>query len=254
MTTSTDQSGERALRVIGLNLLHGGGTRVPALADAVIALEADVAVLPEFRPNGKRADQLMSALARAGFVHQEWTNPPDPLAPNGVAIVSRLPFDAVLLPFAGSPNGQRVLEVQVAGVDVVGVYFPNQAPKVRFWREEFLPWSRARLAAPAVLIGDWNTGSHYLDEAGATLPGAAEFDAMTTMGWTDAWRSLHPDGREFTWYSRPWWNGFRIDHAFLAPSMRPRLLDARYEHGTRTDRPGVPVTVSDHSAVIVDLA
>ena len=254
MVSTTAEEDERCLRVVGLNLLHGGGPRVRALADAVIALEPDVAVLPEFRPGSPRAGELMAVFNAAGFAHQRWTTPQDPLVANGVAIVSKVPFDTVNLPFQGSPNGQRVLEVQVTGVDVVGVYFPNRAPKVRFWREEFLPWARLRLASPTVVIGDWNSGSHHVDEAGATLQGAAEFEAMTAMGWTDAWRSRHPDGREFTWYSPGWWNGFRLDHAFLAPSLAPRLLDARYEHGTRPDRPGLAARVSDHSAIVVDLA
>jgi exodeoxyribonuclease-3 len=250
--TST-QPAERSLRVVGLNLLLGGGTRVATLVDAINRLEADVAVLPEFRPTGHRACELLNALDTAGLRYAAWTTPPDPLVPNGVAIVSRTPFASVSHPLATSPNTHRVLQVELAGIDIVGVYFPLDAPKVRFWREEFLPWVGTRLGSPTLVIGDWNSGRHHADEAGAKLLASKEFEAMASTGWTDAWRAIHPDGREYTWYSRRSWNGFRLDHAFLTPALAPRLLDARYDHTTRPDRADVKVTVSDHSAMVVDL-
>jgi hypothetical protein len=54
--------------------------------------------------------------------------------------------------------------------------------------------------------GVWNCGSHHIDPTGATLLAAPEGEAMTTMGWIDAWRSKYPEGREFTWFSRRWGN------------------------------------------------
>ena len=250
---SSTQPGERTLRVVGLNLMHGGGRRVDALADAITRLEADVAVLTEFRPMGARASELLTTLHTAGLKYAEWTPPPDPLVPNGVAIVSRTPFASVGHPLASSPNAHRVLQVELPGIDIVGVYFPLDAPKVRFWREEFLPWVGTRLGSPTLVMGDWNSGRHHVDEVGDTLLASDEFASMASTGWTDAWRAIHSDGREYTWYSRPWWNGFRLDHAFLTPALVPRLLDARYDHTTRPDRADIRVTVSDHSAIVVDL-
>ena len=69
------------------------------------------------------------------------------------------------------------------------------------------------------------------------------------MGWVDAWRDRNPEGREFTWFSpRPDQNGFRLDHAFLSPTLASRLRDVRYDHSTRESH------ASDHSALVVDLA
>ena len=70
---------------------------------------------------------------------------------------------------------------------------------------------------------------------------------MSAMGWVDAWRTLHPDDREYTWYSRPRNNGFRLDHAFLSPELAPSLQSARHVHSTRAEG------VTDHSAIVVDL-
>ena len=235
-----------AMRVVGLNIQHGGGRRGPNIADALAALRPDVVVLSEFHPTDP-GQELLKRLAGIGLSHVESRVSPDPAYPNTVAIVSKFPIDDVRPPFVDSLNGHRVLEARIQDVLVSGVYFPLGGPKVAFWRNEFLPYARERLAGPALLIGDWNSGSHYLDETGATLYGAAEFESMSTMGWCDAWRSLNPDGREFTWYSSPHNNGFRLDHAFLSPSLTPRLASARYAHETR--RRGV----TDHSALVIDL-
>lgn len=235
-----------AMRIVALNVQHGGGRRTAAIVDALAAYRADVVVLSEFRPTS-RGQGLLEKLAGLGLSQHACGASLDPAHRNTVAIASRFAIDDPRTPIIDSLNVHRVLEARIGGVLVAGVYFPLGGPKVAFWRNEFLPYARERLAEPALLIGDWNSGSHYLDEAGATLDGAAEFEAMSTMGWCDAWRSLNPDGREYTWYSSPHNNGFRLDHAFLSPSLTPRLLWAQYAHEIR--RRGV----TDHSALVVDL-
>jgi exonuclease III len=247
VTGKLPRSDAVAMRVVALNVQHGGGRRTTAIVAALAAQQADVVVLSEFHPAG-RGHALLDGLASLGLTHHASGTSPDPSQPNTVGIASRFPLVDAGPPIAEPLNGHRILEARIEGIVIAGVYFPGLAPKVAFWRNVFLPYARERLAVQALVIGDWNTGSHYLDEAGATLSGAAEFESMSAMGWCDAWRSLNPDGREFTWYSNmPHNNGFRLDHAFLSPSLTPRLLSARFEHETR--RPGI----SDHSALVVDL-
>ena len=188
-----------------------------------------------------------NSLGGIGFVHQLTADGDAPQDARAVAIASRHPFDEARQPITAGPNRQRLLEVRVGDVLVGGAYFPLKKPKVAFWRDEFLPYAESRLDEPAILIGDWNSGQPYRDEAGATLYAVREFSRLSEMGWVDAWRSRNPDGREFTWYSKPYGNGFRLDHAFLSPSLAPRLLDVRYDHSTRESG------TSDHSALVVDL-
>lgn len=235
------------MRVVALNIQHGGGRRTRAIADAILAAEPDVVVLSEFHasPTGSR---LLEQLAAAGLTEHAHGEPAATDYPNSVGVASRLALTNARFPLAASSaNRQRILEVDVGGLTLGAVYFPLGKPMVAFWREEFLPYAASRIEQPCLLVGDWNSGLHHLDETGATLHGAAEFGTMTNTGWVDGWRRLHRDGREYTWYST-FGNGFRLDHAFLSPSLAPRLLSSVYRHETRASG------VSDHSALIVELA
>ncbi len=243
-------------RFIALNVRSGGAPRAAALADLVVQSHADVAVLSEAYSTGH--DQvLLNALRSRGYVHQATAHSDTTNTADATAIVSRLPISSVRQPITHGPNRQRVLEAQIGGVLVVGAYFPLEKPKVRFWREEFLPYAATRLDQDAILLGDWNSGSHFRDEQGKTLDGAAEFEQLSAAGWIDAWRAARDDNsREYTWSSSQG-NGFRLDHAFLAPSLASRLVEARYLQGAREDpivnARGETTTATDHAALIVDL-
>lgn len=235
------------LRIVALNLRSGGAPRVEALVAAVDAHRPDVVVLGEAYPTGHQ-QVVLDALGGIGLEHRLTVEGDLPQYPRGVAIASRFPLETARQPLASGANRQRLLEARVRGVLVAGAYFPLKKPKVEFWCDDFLPYAERRLGEPAILVGDWNSGQPYLDEAGATLYAAREFARLSEMGWVDAWRSRNPDGREFTWYSKPWGNGFRIDHAFLSPALAPRLLGVRYDHSTRESG------ATDHSALVVDIA
>jgi len=232
------------LRIVTLNIRHGGGSHIDAIAAALVRHDADVLVLSEYHANDSGC-LLRDRLRDAGYLH--WADGCPPVGTNSVAVTSRTPFAGTALPLGESANRHRVVEVAVDGFTLGAVYFPQKAAKVTFWREEFLPLAAVQLTQPYVFIGDWNTGRHYADEAGATFFAAAEFVALSNTGWTDAWRSLHPQERDYTWFSTAG-NGFRLDHAFLSPSLAPRLADARLSHTERLER------VTDHSALIVELA
>ena len=91
------------------------------------------------------------------------------------------------------------------------------------------------LSEPSLLIGDLNTGRHYEDEAGATFVSAHQFDTILDQGWIDAWRQRNPETHEFTWYSRGYNNGFRLDHALASPALNKKLKDVFYSHKERED-------------------
>lgn len=106
---------------------------------------------------------------------------------------------------------------------------------------------------PALLIGDTNSGRPVLDEENAVFgPRYAEwFDRIERTGWRDAFRHLHGERREYTWYSPNGGNGFRLDEAFVNRALLPRLISVRHEWG-RHPADARRDALSDHAALIVD--
>ncbi len=228
------------MRLLTLNLRHGGGRHLPALTAALLAQQADVLVLTEYRNNAV-GETLRSALAAAGYTHQAVSDPRPAL--NTVFIAARRPFTPVRR--AGlACDPVRLLNARFAGFELTGVHLPNMEAKRPHWEALLrLPHRQAR----RILAGDFNTGRNPEDSEGYTYRFADQMAALEARGWCDAWRRLHPAGREFSWYSHRG-RGFRLDHVFLSPRLRPRLRGAAYLHEVRERR------LSDHSALQVELA
>ena len=233
------------MRLLALNIQHAAVRRVPLVANAVLDAAPDVVILSEFYLN-LQGGRLLGLLEAAGLVYSALGVPGSERYPYTVAIVSRTPIMGARRPLEGSPHAQRILEATIAGITVVGVYFPLAKEHDPFWDEHFLPYIGSLAHRPAIVAGDWNTGSAHLDIGGRPVAGMGRFDALLAGGWTDAWRSLHPDAREYTWFDRRSRNGFRIDHALLSQKLAPRLGAAAHIHATRTSG------ATDHSGLLVE--
>jgi exonuclease III len=217
---------------------------------ALLAHDPELVVLTEFHP--VRSAAVAEGLGEAGFAHLTHSE-----AGYGyqVLLASKLPLSGRLaLDPTSYPVGGYV-QATITGMDIVvaGVYVPviSAVPlkeKRRFWAmlHERAAQNRDH---PYLVIGDWNTGDFPLDKESAGRPFSCtrEYRQMADLGFDEAWRSLNPATREFTWWSNQG-TGFRIDHAFVSPALRSRLLNARYSHREREAR------VSDHSVMVVDLA
>ena len=70
------------MRLLSWNILHGGGSRRPAIAEAIAALAADVVLLQEVRAwDGRGPDPLLEGLRAAPQQPQRWPWPWQPLGP-----------------------------------------------------------------------------------------------------------------------------------------------------------------------------
>ena len=139
----------------------------------------------------------------------------------------------------------RLVDVDLGALRLTGVYMPNLLKKVPYW-QALVDAFAARADGDALAIGDFNTCRAYVDEPGAIDATAHFIDSMEAIGFRDLWRHRYPDGREFSWYSHRG-NGFRIDHAFLSPSLAARAGAIRYSHEERL------AGLSDHSVLLLDL-
>ena len=196
---------------------------------------------------------------------------------NGVALLSKLPFDEVASGLIGD-NGDaqaRFLEAIVSAktgvVRVVSLYLPNGNPapgekydyKIK-WMNRLIAFSleRLKLEEPLVLAGDYNVIPTSRDarrpEAWSSdalfLPQTREkFRTLLNLGLTDALRATSDAEGLYTFWdyqamSWPKDNGIRIDHFLLSPQATDRLTGAGIDRHVRGwDKP------SDHVPVWIDL-
>lgn len=242
-------------RVVAWNLMQGGGPRRRKIVDQLVAWEADVAVLSEYRASN--SEDLREMLADAGLSHL--AEGPDPVGKHGGILVA----SRYKLTDGGSaidcPHAHRWQHLTVAdlGWDVVASYIPTASgtgpEKQAYWNEMLRVEGELR-ARPTIITGDFNTGKHLVDEAGSTFIGNVQFEEMLARGWADGFRALHGDEQAWSWWSPQAGNGFRLDHAFLSPES-PTPVACSYE----TEWNGVVICgrqkpkLSDHAAMITTL-
>jgi exodeoxyribonuclease-3 len=196
---------------------------------------------------------------------------------NGVALLSKLPFDEVTSGLDGGDGDvqARFLEALVSTktgvVRVVSLYLPNgnPAPGDKYdyklqWMDRLAAFARKRLALeePLILAGDYNVIPAAADarfpEAWAKdalfLPQTRDkFRALINLGLTDAIRASSDDpGLYSFWdYQAGAWqknNGIRIDHLLLSSQAADRLTGVGIDKHVRAwDKP------SDHVPVYIDL-
>ncbi len=231
-------------KLMAWNILHGGGRRrIAEIALALLEADPDVLVINEFRTTV--GGQLRAVLADHGWRHQACTDPPRHR--NGTLIVSREGIRIVPpTPELPACLSQRWLEVEVDGLRVIALHLPeDQRPRAQLHAWSYLLGvARERVDGPAVLLGDFNAGRHRADEAGEISRRSADLGRLWSIGYRDAWRERHPNAREATWIS-PLGGGFRIDHAYVSPSLSGQLRSAEYLHELRERG------LSDHSALVV---
>jgi exodeoxyribonuclease III len=233
---------------------------------------ADVVCLQETRADD---EQLAEALAPA--LADGWhlaSAAPQVKGRNGVAVLSRTPFDDIRIGCGAvefEAHG-RYLEVDTAGVTLASVYFPTGEAETdrQLEKERFMAAVANRMAqllasgADAVLCGDWNIAHTENDiknwkgnvKKAGFLPTERQWltDLLAT-GWVDVVRQMHPGvAGPYAWWS---WRGkafdndagWRIDYHLVTPGLAARVTAAD------TERPDAyALRWSDHAPVTVEFA
>jgi exodeoxyribonuclease-3 len=194
---------------------------------------------------------------------------------NGVAVLSRHPMETINTTLAGdeADSHARYLEMTIEAIRIVNIYLPNGNPvgtekfayklawmdrlleKMSGWRKEDVP----------VLVGgdfnvipediDCHKPSSWIRDALFQPEPRSRYRALLDLGYTDAFRSLHPgETGQFTFwdYFRQAFEhnrGIRIDHFLLSPKLADRLQSCVIDKGPRAqERP------SDHTPIMVELS
>jgi exodeoxyribonuclease-3 len=187
----------------------------------------------------------------------------------GVAILARdgLELEAGACGLAGErvPSEARWCEATVGGLRIASAYVTNgRAVGTPTFAEKlaFLDAIAARSPQLDVIAGDFNVTpadadvydpAAFAGETHVTPDERRRLEAILARGFVDAYRHLHPDEQQFTWWDYRQGHfhrglGLRIDLVLLRAELAPRLRSAGiardYRKGTKP---------SDHAPLLVEL-
>ncbi len=193
---------------------------------------------------------------------------------NGVAILSRHPFEVISTTLLGdeADSHARFLEVRVGDIRIADIYLPNGNPvgteKFAYklaWMDRLTKqmalWLESK--TPTVVGGDFNVipedidchkPSSWIHDALFQPEPRARYRAMLDLGYTDAFRSLHPgETGQFTFwdYFRQAFEhnrGIRIDHFLLSAELASRMEACQIDKTPRAQQ-----KPSDHAPIVLQL-
>jgi exodeoxyribonuclease III len=240
--------------------------RMPQLLAWLETADLDVACFQETKTidDGFPTDALKAAGYDAVFMGEK--------AYNGVAIISRHEITDVQKNFVDDDEAapKRMIAGTVNGVRIVNTYIPNGS---ELWSDKFrfkLDWlQRLRrffdetcdANSDVLLCGDFNVAPDELDvwNVGAyegrlhfSKPERAAIHFVKQWGFTDVFRKLNPDAKEFSWwdYRAGAWqknHGLRIDHMWASAPLAAKCIACWIDKAPRALE--LP---SDHAPVIAE--
>ena len=254
------------MRIISLNANGIRSAATKGVFDWLRAQHADVVCLQETKA---QEDQLTDAMFRPDGHHCFYRDATSKNGYSGVAIYAKREPDAVLteLGWDEFDNEGRYIEARFGKLSVVSLYFPSgssgeERQQFKFramdWIESiFDGWLKSD--RQYVICGDWNIVRSEKDiknwksnqkNSGCLPEERAWLNGLVERGWVDSYRTLKPEGEDYTWWSnrgRARENdvGWRIDYQILSPSLRERLRDCAIYRDQR---------FSDHAPYTVDYA
>lgn len=195
---------------------------------------------------------------------------------NGVAVFSKHSIEDVTM---GLPEytdiNSRFIECVIDGrVRVINVYMPNgdniESPKFQYkleWMNAFTKYISTLIDSeePVIIGGDYNIAitdndiwnpKNYI---GSSISAPEARDIMQKwldMGWIDAWRKLHPDEIDYTWYGYRGNDtvgnkqGLRLDYFLCNKTAEKIIKNCEIDTKPRmaekpTDHCGLMITLQD---------
>jgi exodeoxyribonuclease-3 len=242
--------------------------RLPRVLELLQQHRPDVVCLQETKcaPDTFPAGELLAA--GYGAVHHsggQWA---------GVALLARSPLglDEPRLGLPGEPiaGEARWCEATIEGVRFASTYVPNgrsldsdEYPRKLAFLDAVARHAAVPLPSPRVIAGDMNIAPADIDvydpeafvaSTHVSGPERARLSEILGTGLVDAFRHLHPDLQQFTWWDYRAGNfhkglGLRIDLALISRELAPGLtacgIDRDFRKGPKP---------SDHAPLLVTLA
>ncbi len=225
---------------------------------------ADIVCLQEIKA---RPEQLDESLRNPKNYHAIW-NPADKAGYSGTVVYSKKePIDMQLgLGDKEIDAEGRVIILKYPKFTLINSYFPNSSRdhsrlpfKLKFCKKFFKTAEKLRAQGEnLVMCADWNIAHKEIDlknpktnkkNAGFLPEERAWMDDFIEAGYFDAFRALHPEGDQYTWWSyRPGVRernvGWRLDYFMMNEEFKSKLKNSYNQP---------EVLGSDHCPVVVEI-
>ena len=251
------------MKILNWNIQSGGGKRIDRIVERILFHSPDFVILTEFRKVNEV--RLTDGLRKGGFQWFESSNPQG--NENGLLVASKVELH-VNTPGSHEEDPQRWLSLYLPQYEMhlIAVHIPGSPDhkfidgvgisgskrKEIFW-EKVIEFASNHRSEQVIFGGDFNTGLKA-DTEGAPFLLSKYMTNLIDLGYVDAWRAIHNEERDFTWYSQRKvngvtrdFNGFRLDYIFVSPSLSSYIHDSFHSHEERVQK------ISDHSAVGCEL-
>jgi exodeoxyribonuclease-3 len=223
------------MKLLSLNIRHGGGSRFEKIKNYLSSHEFDVLLLQEFRDNAT-GQLIKQYLEKIGF--QYVYNITDKTQ-NTVLTAAKTLTEVSM---TSKVNDWSYLITEINSVKIVNVYFPQKNDKKVVF--EYIK-KMVKDTENIIVAGDFNTGDNKLDAQGAKFHCSREFIELSVEILNDAFRLLHKTEREYSWYSNQN-NGFRIDHVLVSDDLKDNVHSIKYDQTTR-------LNTTDHAALHAEI-
>ena len=206
------------------------------------SLNCDIAMLQETHLNATESKKL-----KQNWVGQSFSSPGGK-ASRGVSILisKNMPFKSSSVHV--DQEGRYIIVsgwLQNEMVTLVNVYAPNILQSKFF--ASLCPKISQSMESPLIIGGDFNSVCDpKVDRSSHPLPSDKNISAalrnfQAELGITDVWRLVHPDAREYSFYSGAHNSYSRIDYIMMSSNLIQNVIEIKMNS----------ILVSDHAAVSV---
>jgi len=228
------------LKILSWNIQQGGGSRYLKILQSIEIEKPHILVFSEYR-NNKTGELIKKDLLNKGYIHQIF--PEISKQKNTVLLASKVPFAGSVFPQCDSAYAHSIVKAEFDSFELYGCYLPHKK------KHQLIPFLRNEIQnseKPSILVGDLNVGINGVDQKGNSFWYQDELHALLESGISDAFRLVHKDIREYSWYSHQG-NGYRYDHSYVQDVLESTVKDCYYLHSYREQK------YADHSPMVLVL-
>jgi len=228
------------LSILSWNIQQGGGTRHLKILRAIEKEKPHILVLSEYR-NNKNGEIFKKALSKLGYKHQ--IIPETSKQRNAVLLASKIEFVGSWFPHCDPEYPHSIVKAEFDVFEIYGCYLPHKKKHVLI---PFLEQEIERSDKPSIIVGDLNVGINKVDQKGTSFWYQDELHSLFDSGIKDAFRIIHGDVKEYSWYSHQG-NGYRYDHSYVEDVLKDTVIDCYYLHSYREQK------YADHSPMVLKI-